>query len=603
MTIRLADYIANSLAVHGLHQVFMVTGGGAMHLNDALGHHPNLDVHFFHHEQGAAIAAEGYARVTGRPAVLCVTTGPGGINALNGVFGAWTDSIPMLVISGQVKRSTCMATARTRGLRQLGDQEADAIGFAKGITKFARLVDSPDQIRVVLAEAIHLATSGRPGPCWIDVPIDVQGAQFDPDGLADEPSWEVTESNPHLSVQVTSVLQRFQAAERPVLLPGTGVRLAGAKERFERVARRLGVPIALSWTAVDLVSNDDPLYAGRAGTIGDRAGNFAVQNADLILVLGSRLNIRQVSYNWDSFARCAYKIQVDIDPAELEKPTVRPDLAIVSDLDNFLEEMERQLQHSPNDPNQHTKWVAWCRERVLRYPVVEDRHRALTAEGLINPYGFIERLFGLLDEQDIVVCGNATASVVPFQAGHIRAGQRVFANSGCASMGYDLPAAIGAAIGRPGRRVICLAGDGSLQMNIQEMQTLAHYGLPVKIFVLNNRGYLSMRITQRNFFGRLTGESPESNISFPDYVRVAQAYQIPASRLSGANYAEGLEEVLASDGPVLVDVMLDPFQEFEPKLSARQLPDGRITSPALEDLYPFLSREELESNLLIPPLD
>jgi len=464
-------------------------------------------------------------------------------------------------------------------------------------------VDSPDHIRVVLAEANHLATSGRPGPCWIDVPIDVQGAQFDPDGLADEPSWEVTESNPHLSVQVTSVLQRFQAAERPVLLPGTGVRLAGAKERFERVARRLGVPIALSWTAVDLVSNDDPLYAGRAGTIGDRAGNFAVQNADLILVLGSRLNIRQVSYNWDSFARCAYKIQVDIDPAELEKPTVRPDLAIVSDLDNFLEEMERQLQHSPNDPNQHTKWVAWCRERVLRYPVVEDRHRALTAEGLINPYGFIERLFGLLDEQDIVVCGNATASVVPFQAGHIRAGQRVFANSGCASMGYDLPAAIGAAIGRPGRRVICLAGDGSLQMNIQEMQTLAHYGLPVKIFVLNNRGYLSMRITQRNFFGRLTGESPESNISFPDYVRVAQAYQIPASRLSGANYAEGLEEVLASDGPVLVDVMLDPFQEFEPKLSARQLPDGRITSPALEDLYPFLSREELESNLLIPPLD
>jgi acetolactate synthase-1/2/3 large subunit len=395
------------------------------------------------------------------------------------------------------------------------------------------------------------------------------------------------------------IIYNLRAARRPVILAGTGVRAARAMSEFESVIRRLGIPVTTAWTH-DLIASDDPLFCGRPGSIGTRAGNFTVQNADLLLILGSRLNIRQVSYNWQAFAPRAFKIQVDIDPAELAKPTVRPDLAIEADLRPFLAALERSLE-GWQPPTAHDEWLAWCQQRVARYPAVLPRQREFA--GKINPYHFIEELFAHLDGDDIVACGNATATIVPFQAGHIRPGMRMFSNSGSASMGYDLPAAIGAwfgAVGERGaqRRIICLAGDGSIMMNLQELQTIAHHRLPIKIFVLNNRGYLSIRTSQTNFFGRRAGEGPDSGVSFPDFVAVAKAFGIPARRLASADFSTQVGEALASDGPCLCDVMLDETQGFEPRMSSRRLEDGSIVSPPLEDMFPFLDREELAANMI-----
>lgn len=594
---KLSDYIVGALADWGARHVFLVTGGGAMHLNDSVGRESRLRYLCHHHEQAAAMAAECYARVTGRPGLINVTTGPGGINALNGVFGAWTDSVPLLVLSGQVKRETSMPLTGVKGLRQLGDQEADIVGMVAGITKYAVLVEDPADIRYHLEKAWFLASSGRPGPCWLDIPVDVQAARIEESSLRgydpaeDTLRWDMA----LISQQCSEVIRRLAAASRPVLLAGTGVRAAGALEEFREAVRLLGIPVTTAWTH-DLIASDDPLFCGRPGTIGERAGNFAVQNSDALLVLGSRLNIRQVSYNWRSFARQSFRMQVDIDAAELAKPTIRPDLPIHCDLKVFLEEMLRQLRTTEYRGNRHNGWLAWCRERRERYPVVQPKHRAL---GPLNPYHFIEQLFARLDEEEVVVCGNAAACIVPFQAARLKAGQRLISNSGSASMGYDLPAAIGAAVARKGKRVVCLAGDGSIQFNIQELQTLAHHQLPVKIFVLNNGGYLSIRQTQSNFFGNLVGESPASGISFPDMVRVACAYGIPSTRLAGGADLSLIDRVLEEPGPALCDVRLDPAQEFEPRLKSRQLPDGRLMSPDLEDMYPFLDPGELEANLFI----
>src|SRR5208283_4351704 len=371
------------------------------------------------------------------------------------------------------------------------------------------------------------------------------------------------------------------------IMAGSGVRLAGAAPVFRRVVEQLGVPVVTAWTAIDLLPTGHPLHAGRPSTVGDRPGNLAVQNCDLLLVLGCRLPLRQISYNWQSFARQAFKIQVDVDPAELNKPTVKPDLGIVSDLKAFLEAMAAELESAA--PIAHADWLAWCNERVRRYPVVLDRQRS--TDTMLNPYGFTEILFDALEEGDVVVCGDGAASVVPFQAGRIKENQRLYANAGCASMGYDLPAAIGAAVATArlngGGRTICIAGDGSLQLNLQELQTVAHNRLPIKILIYNNGGYLSIRTTQNSFFGgNLVGEGPSSGVSFPDIVRVAEAYGIPAIRIENHDCAATLRQFLAEPGPGLCEVMLNPAQGFEPRLTSRVLPDGTMVSAALEDMFP-----------------
>ena len=594
--LKLSDYVAGRLAGWGVRDIFLVPGGAAMHLNDSIGREPALHYVCTHHEQAAAMAAECYARVTGGTGVVNVTSGPGGINALNGVFGAWTDSVPMLILSGQVKRDTCMSLRGAANLRQLGDQEVDIVRMAGPITKYAVLVDDPASIRYHLEKAWFLASSGRPGPCWIDIPVDVQASLIDVDSLRgydpaeDAPRWD--EAN--VREQCRQVIERLSGATRPVVMAGTGVRAAGAVEEFREAIRQLGVPVTTAWTH-DLIATADPLFCGRPGTIGDRAGNFTVQMSDALLVLGSRLNIRQVSYNWPSFAPRAFKMQVDVDAAELEKPTVRPDLPIHCDLKVFLRELLRQLPEASWRANRHAGWLEQCHERVRRFPVVLEKFRH--GGSPVNPYYFVEELFARLADDEVVVCGNAAACIVPYQAARLKIGQRLISNSGAASMGHDLPAAVGAAVALHGRRVVCLAGDGSLQFNIQELQTVAHHRLPVKIFVLDNGGYLSIRQTQANFFGRLMGESPASGVSFPDVVKVAQAYGLPATSIESGRDFSRIADVLNAPGPFLCRVSLDPAQEFEPRLKSRQLPDGAIVSPSLEDMYPFLDPAEVEAEL------
>ncbi|MBV9406690.1 MAG: thiamine pyrophosphate-binding protein, partial [Acidobacteriaceae bacterium] len=491
--IKVSDYILGFLADRGVKHIFMITGGASMHVNESIGCEKRIQYVCNHHEQACAMAAEGYARLTGELGVISVTTGPGAVNTLNGVYGAYTDSVPMLILAGQVRRDTCARVRGMTNIRQLGDQEADMLGMVQGITKYAVLVSDPSTIRYHLEKAYHLATTGRPGPCWLDLPVDVQAVKLDPAALR---GYDPSEDDPkidqeEMSRQCGQVIEKLESAKRPVILAGTGVRAAHATEEFEEVIRKLGIPVTTAWTH-DLIASDDELFCGRPGSIGERPGNFTVQNSDVLLVLGSRLNIRQVSYNWTAFAREAFKIQVDVDPAELEKPFVRPDLPIICDLKVFLGELSAQLNGWKAVPA-HQEWLAWCRERVARYPVVQPKQRQ--SRSPLNPYYFIELLFDGLDPDDAVVCANASACIVPYQVARLKKGQRLISNSGSASLGYDLPAAVGAAVGHEGKRVVCLAGDGSIQMNLQELQTVAHHQLPIKIFVLNNGGYLSIRLS------------------------------------------------------------------------------------------------------------
>jgi len=603
---RVADLIARLLVEHGITDVFMLTGGGAMHLNDAMGRAPALRKVFTHHEQAAAIAAESYARLSNRPAAVSVTTGPGGVNALNGVYGAYVDSIPMIVISGQVKRETC-GFNYPMPLRQLGDQEVDIVAMVRGITKYAVVLDDPKDARRVVEKALYLATRGRPGPVWIDVPIDVQAAPVDFDALepfdpasedrtdeADNTSSELgaLEGEP-LAREVAVLLGELCAAERPVVLAGAGVRLSGQHAAFLRFVERLGVPVVTGWNAHDAIPNNHPLYIGRPGTVGDRGGNFAVQTADYVLVLGSRLNIRQISYNWQSFARNAKVAMVDIDRAELDKPTLALHRPIHANLRDFFA-AAAALPLPQNDQSRpRAAFLARSKTRAARYPVVLPEYR--TSEGLINPYVFGEALFAELEEGDIVVSGDGTACVTIFQTADLKPGQRLYTNSGCASMGYDLPAAIGAYHAGGGRRIICLAGDGSIMMNLQELQTIVGGRLPIKIFVINNDGYHSIRQSQQNHFpDNIVGCGPDSGLTFPDFTRLAGGFGIPAAQVdTHAGLSAAIRSALDGEGPQLCEVMIDKRQEFAPKLSSRRLEDGTMVSPTLEDLSPFLPREEL----------
>ncbi len=595
MRIKVSDYIARFLAENNIEHVFTVVGGGAMHLNDSLGHSPHLRCIYVHHEQAAAIAAEGYARINGKIAVVCVTTGPGGINALTGVCGAYLDSIPMLVISGQVRYET---TARSTGLnlRAMGDQEFDIVKSAEAMTKLAVMVQNPREIRYWLEKALYTAKSGRQGPVWLDIPLDVQGAYVDDEkleGLVRE------EKKPQLDESVfETVIDKIKAAQRPVLNAGNGIRLSLGFDSFQKAADLLNIPVVTGWNSIDLIEDDNPLYTGRAGIMGDRAGNFAVQNSDLILSVGSRLSIRQVGYNYKSWAREAYVIMVDIDKEELKKPILHVDMPICADCKTFLDGLYAALGGKALPKKE--QWLSRCAHWKEKYPVVTAKH---LENGDANVYAFIREISRALSENTITVVGNGSASVVGSHAFVIKKGSRFIINSAIASMGYDLPAATGACFANPGEDIICITGDGSIQMNIQELQTIVHHRLPVKLFVINNGGYHSIRQTQSRFFGApLVGIGVDSgDLSFPSLQRIAYAYNIPYFY---EDKTEGLEETvrkaLEQPGYSLTEIKVTTAQSFEPKAASKIDGSGQMRSAALEDLYPFLSEAELKENMIIP---
>ncbi|MEW6558022.1 MAG: thiamine pyrophosphate-binding protein [Elusimicrobiota bacterium] len=596
--IKLSDYVANFLAENNIKHVFMVTGGGAMHLNNSIGKHKDIEVIFCHHEQACAMAAESYARLTGKIAAVCVTTGPGGINALNGVFGAWTDSIPMFVISGQVRYDTTVASMNLN-LRQLGDQEfAKIINVASTMTKYAVSVTNQDEIKYHLEKGFYIANNGRKGPIWIDIPMNVQGAMINEKKLK---GFRKTKSESYISPKLNNellvkIIEKINNSQRPVLLVGNGIRYSGTQKELLTFISKVRIPVVTAWNAHDLIEDTNPFYIGRPGTVGDRAGNFAVQNADLLIVLGSRLNIRQIGYNYKTFARVALKIIVDIDEAELNKPTIKADIPICADVNDFLIGMNNNIGSKLKIKKE---WLEWCLDKRKRYPVVLPDY--WKKEAPINPYCFVQKLFDILTEDQIIVCGDGTACVTTFQAAIIKKGQRLYTNSGCASMGYDLPAAIGSCIGSNKKKIICITGDGSIMMNLQELGTISYLNLPIKIFLLNNNGYHSIRQTQVNFFGKpLIGVGPESGLGFPKFQKVCKAFEIRYLKCEmHSHLPEMIQESLRDNKPTLLEIFLDLKQQFAPKQSSFRKKDGQLVSRPLEDLAPFLSRDELLQNMII----
>lgn len=594
--IKISDYVVSRLVEYGVKDVFMISGGGAMHLNDSVGRNKRINYICNHHEQASAIAAEGYARMSGKLAVVMVTSGPGGTNTITGVIGQWLDSVPVLYISGQVKRETTIASCPNIPLRQLGDQEINIIDIVRPITKFAEQIVDPLDTGFLLDKAIYTATHGRPGPVWLDIPLDVQGAFVDQNDLKIfNPNREDRITNNYgLEQNMINTVNMLINAKRPVILAGYGLRISGAEEAFLTMVDILKIPVVSSLNGCDLIATEDPCFVGRIGTIGNRSGNFAVQNADLLLSIGSRNNIRQVGYNWDEFAPKAVKIIVDIDPAELEKPTVKPDLALVADAGVFIESLTNLL-NTQKIPD-WSEWRNWCLERKKMYPTLPPEYSE--AKTSVNPYVFIKALSKSMADDSIVVTGNGTACICMFQAAEIKKGQRVIWNSGCAAMGYDLPASIGACFANKKGPVICLAGDGSLQMNIQELQTIKHYDLPIKLFVFNNEGYISIRQTQENLFNsNYVACDRAHGVSFPEISKVARAYDLPYILIDQhLGIEDKVADILKKPQAVICEIKLDTDYKFTPKAASKQLPDGTMVSNPLDDMAPFLSPDELAEN-------
>jgi acetolactate synthase-1/2/3 large subunit len=590
---KVSDYIAEFFVENGIKTIFTVVGGGAMHMNNSFGHHPGLKCIYNHHEQASAMAAEAYYRVNNEMAGVCVTSGPGAINALNGVGGAYMDSIPMIVISGQC-RSDLMARAKHLKVRTLGPQEFDIVPTLGNYTKFAETLFKPEDVRWMLEKAMYLAKEGRPGPVWIEVPVDVQGAYVETVGLEgfEEP---LKDRNIDIKV-IDQVCDMLAKANRPVIYAGNGIRIAGAADLLSNLAHKFKTPVVTCWDSIDLMETDDEFYVGRAGIMGDRAGNFAVQNSDLVLAIGARLSIYQVGYNLKSWAREAIIIDVDIDPDELEKPTIRVDLPVCCDAKEFIKEL---LSRDPVS-KRGDGWKATCGNWKKIYPVVSGDKYEIKEP--VNVYAFIDKFSRSLPENTVTVVANGSASVVGSAAYYIRHGSRFLMNCAMSSMGYDLPAAIGACVASGKKAVVCIAGDGSIMMNLQELQTIVCNRLPIKIVVINNEGYHQIRQTQTNLFeANYVGIGPQSkDLSFPEFQKIAEAFEIPYFSCHSIDELEAAENFLMqAEGFCMMEVFCDCRQNFEPKSATKRLEDGTLVSPPLEDLAPFLPREELERNMII----
>ena len=613
---RLADYIADFLVSRKITDCFTVVGGGAMHLNDAFGHKEGLHCTYNHHEQASAMAAEAYARLNNKPALLCVTTGPGGTNAITGVVGGWLDSIPMFVISGQVRYDT---TARYNNqftgeyeLRSVGDQEFDITKSVSCMCKYATMLEDPQKIRFVLEKAYHLATTGRKGPVWIDVPVNFQGMTIETDSLASYDGSEEQKKDDEIlpppvdEKTIQSVIEKIRNAKRPVLYAGNGIRLSDGYADFRNAVEKLGIPVCTYWDSIDAIETEHPLYVGRGGNMGDRAGNFAVQNADLILAVGNRLAIRVTGYNFKTWAREAEVIMVDIDPAELKKPTIHVEFPIHADAKDFFEQINMVLKDESKPVFGGAEWILACQNWKKKYPVVLERHKNEN-DGFANAYAAFDIISRALPKNTVTVTSNGTCCVAGHQTWFIKNGSRFFNNNAIASMGYGLPASIGACIANGKKTTVCLEGDGSIMMNLQELQTVVTNKLPVKIILINNEGYHSIRQTQNNLFSKhcKVGIGPESgDLSFPEFRKLASAFGIPYFEAhSNIEVASEFEKLICDESPAILEIFVSTEQIFEPKNSARRLDDGTIVSAPLEDLSPFLPREELEANMFIKMME
>jgi len=599
---KLSDYVFQYITTLGVKHVFMLPGGGAMHLVDSLGSCAGLQYIPVLHEQAAAIAAEAYARVTNNLGVALVTTGPGGTNAITGVAGAWLESTPCLVVSGQVKRSDLKGGS---GIRQRGPQEIDIVEIVKSITKYAVTVMDPETIRYHLEKAVFLAKAGRPGPVWLDIPLDVQAAQISPDNQKcfianDEKFPDMPPSAVSVS-KIEKIYQLMNEAVRPVLLVGNGVRLAGAKDALQRLIAMLNIPVLRTWMGADLLADSHPLCFGKPGTVASRGSNFTIQNADFVLAIGARLDAAVIGFDDTQFARAAKKIVVDVDLAEINKFRMNVEVPLHADAGVFIGEM---LSHKHRyQPKDITNWLDCCREWKEKYPVVLPEY--WKSEKYVNTYALSAALSMELSGEDLVIPGSSGVCIDTFWLSfEVKEGMRFFSTGGLGAMGFGIPSAMGGCIASGGKRTVCVDGDGGFQLNIQELETVKRLNLPIKYFVINNSGYASIRGMQKNHFkGRLVACDGSSGLTLPSVLKQAEAYGIPTARLEKQEgMAEKVREILAMPGPVVCEVLVDPDQTVGPRVSSVVKPDGHIVSRPLEDLWPFLNRDEFYSNMIVPSL-
>lgn len=594
---KLSDYVMQFIASTGVKHIFMLSGGGAMHLVDSVGKNKDLTYICNLHEQACAIAAEAYGQYTNNLGVALVTTGPGGTNTITGVAGAWLDSTPMLVISGQVKRPDMVGE---RGVRQMGFQEIDIVGIVRPITKYSITVMEPSSIRYHLEKAVHLAKHGRPGPVWIDIPLDVQAALIDENNLDgfDATAEMPARKDATLPEKVARAIDLLGKAERPVILAGNGIRLANTQDDFLKLIDKLGIPVLTTWKAADLIPEGHPRYAGRPGAVGQRGANFTQQNADWLMTIGARLDLGQTAYTHESFARGARKIIVDIDPAEIDKLNMDIDVAVVADAGDFIREFLRQYDSDMRKT--HPVWLRTCKAWQKRYPVIVPAY--WKEKHFVNDYVLIDVLSDVLGKNDLLVPGSSGAcSERAMQAFRASKGLRIFNTQGLGSMGFGIPAAIGGCLASGKKRTISIEGDGGFIMNIQELETVKRLNLPIKFFVLNNGGYVSIQTTQKNYFsGHYVGSSAASGMTLPDIRAVAKSFGLATARLKNHNMIrEKVRDILNMPGPVVCEVMVSPDQVTAPRAASRQRENGAMETMPMEDLWPFLDRDEFLSNMIV----
>jgi acetolactate synthase-1/2/3 large subunit len=580
---RVADYIASLLVDNGITNVFSVVGGGAMHLNDAFGKHKNIQCIYNHHEQASAIAAEGYARIYNKMAVTCVTTGPGGTNAITGVLCSWLDSIPMLVISGQTRYATTVDSTGLN-LRQFGEQEYNIVDSVRPMTKYAVMVKNAKEIKYHVEKAIFEAGNGRKGPCWIDIPLDIQGSIIETAEL----EGFIPPENVYLDeAKINNILNKIKNAKTPVLVLGSAVRQSSYLTEVYELVHKLNIPVLCPTSIVDILENSHPLYFGNFGVFGGRPGNFIIQNADLIISFGTRMSFKQTGFNFSTFAPRAEKIIIDIDAEELKKDTIKIDIPIHADLSDVILSLNQQLDETLPLKEE---WMNYCKTLKDRFPSMPEK--AYISQK-VNPYFLANELLERLPQDSITVVGNSCACVSVLQMGISQKGQRLFGSVNCGTMGYDIPAAIGAAVAS-GKTVICATGDGSFQMNIQELQTIVHNKLPVKFIIFNNYGYQAIVQTQTNFFdGMLAGCTEESGISFPEFEKISYAYGLPYKKvMNHEDVSQGLDWLLQLENYGLLEIIQDIDQPIEPKVMSKKMEDGSLISPPIDDLSPFLNEEE-----------